>query len=113
MEKENHPVSQHESPFPEPIEIPIEDSIDLHLFAPHEIKAVVEEYITQAAARGFREARVIHGKGIGECRRQTQEILKRHPKVERYFDAPSSRGGWGATIVFLKKNEDGCENPET
>ena len=49
-------------------ELPIEDSIDLHTFQPTEIKIVVEEYLFQAVAKGFREVRIIHGRGIGRRR---------------------------------------------
>jgi hypothetical protein len=36
-----------DSPFSEPVVLPIEDSIDLHAFFPKEIPSVVEEYILQ------------------------------------------------------------------
>ncbi len=98
----DNPPDDDENPFPEPVEIPIEDSIDLHLFTVDEFREVVAEYIEQASAKGFREVRIIHGRGIGERRRQVQEILRGHPLVEGYRDAPEDRGGWGATIVWLK-----------
>ena len=49
-------------------EVPIEDSIDLHTFQPREIEVVVEEYLYQAVAKGFREVRIIHGRGTGNPR---------------------------------------------
>jgi DNA-nicking Smr family endonuclease len=45
--------------------VPIEDSLDLHTFAPRDIKSVVEEYVTAAHAAGLREVRLIHGRGKG------------------------------------------------
>jgi len=87
---------------PEPVNLPIEDSLDLHPFAPKDIRPVVEEYLREAAARGFREVRLIHGRGIGLQRASVQGLLARHPLVERFFDAPPDRGGWGATVVVLK-----------
>ena len=87
---------------PEPLEVPIEDSLDLHAFAPKDVRPVVEEYLREAAARGFREVRLIHGRGIGAQRASVQALLAGHPLVARYFDAPPERGGWGATIVLLK-----------
>ncbi len=84
------------------VEVPIEDAIDLHFFAPRDVRAVVEEYLEQAAARGFREVRIIHGRGIGEIRRQVHDILRRHPLVERFAEAPAGRGGWGATLAWLR-----------
>lgn len=87
---------------PEPVDLPIEDSLDLHAFAPRDVRAVVDEYLKEAAARGFPEVRLIHGRGIGVQRASVQALLARHPLVERFFDAPPGRGGWGATVVLLK-----------
>ena len=50
---------------PEPVNLPIEDALDLHAFAPGDVRPVVDEYLKEAAARGFREVRLIHGRGIG------------------------------------------------
>ena len=87
---------------PEPVSLPIEDSLDLHPFAPKDVRPVVDEYLKEAAARGFREVRLIHGRGIGAQRASVQGLLAGHPLVERFFDAPPERGGWGATVVVLK-----------
>jgi len=87
---------------PEPVNLPIEDALDLHAFAPRDVRPVVDEYLKEAAARGFREVRLIHGRGIGVQRASVQALLAAHPLVERFFDAPPERGGWGATVVVLK-----------
>jgi DNA-nicking Smr family endonuclease len=87
---------------PDPVRLPIEDSLDLHAFAPKDVRPVVEEYLKEAAARGFREVRLIHGRGIGAQRASVQALLARHPLAERFSDAPPERGGWGATIVILR-----------
>jgi dsDNA-specific endonuclease/ATPase MutS2 len=63
---------------------------------------VVEEYLIEAAARGFREVRLIHGRGIGVQREIVRAVLSRHPAVESFTDAPPERGGWGATVVRLR-----------
>jgi DNA-nicking Smr family endonuclease len=87
---------------PEPVSLPIEDSLDLHPFAPKDVRPVVDEYLREAVARGFSEVRLIHGRGIGLQRASVQGLLAGHPLVERFFDAPPERGGWGATVVVLK-----------
>ena len=87
---------------PEPVHLPIEDALDLHAFAPKDVRPVVEEYLKEAAARGFREVRLIHGRGIGVQRASVQALLVGHPLVLRSFDAPPERGGWGATVVVLR-----------
>jgi DNA-nicking Smr family endonuclease len=78
-------------------ELPIEDSIDLHTFHPREVEIVVEEYLFQAVAKGFREVRIIHGRGIGVQREIVQSLLSRHPNVASFQDAPNR----GSTIVVL------------
>ena len=95
------PESDDDCPFPEPVEIPIEDSIDLHRFRPGEIGEVVEAYLEAAQQAGFREVRLIHGRGRGVQRNRVQRLLARHPRVERFADAPGERGGWGATLAWL------------
>jgi dsDNA-specific endonuclease/ATPase MutS2 len=82
--------------------VPIEDAIDLHGFQPRDIPSVVEEYVRAAAEKGFREVRVIHGRGTGFQRQRVRDVLGRCSEVERFADAPASRGGWGATLVWLK-----------
>jgi dsDNA-specific endonuclease/ATPase MutS2 len=82
--------------------LPIEDSIDLHGFRPREILDVVEDYLEAAHARGFREVRLIHGRGQGVQRARVQALLRTHPLVDHFQDAPHWRGGWGATVVVLR-----------
>jgi DNA-nicking Smr family endonuclease len=87
---------------PAPVPIPIEDALDLHAFRPADVRSVVEEYLVAAQARGFREVRLIHGRGIGVQRAIVQSLLSTHPLVLRYADAPEDRGGRGATLVLLR-----------
>ena len=86
----------------DPIELPIEDSLDLHSFLPRDVPSVVEEYLQAALARGFREVRLIHGRGIGVQRAIVQSLLADHPLVASFADAPEERGGKGATVVRLR-----------
>jgi hypothetical protein len=84
------------------VEIPIEDSIDLHPFPPRDVPDVVDAYLEAAVEKGFREVRLIHGKGIGVQRDRVQKLLARHPLVSGFHDAPADRGSWGATVAYLK-----------
>ena len=61
----------------EPVELPIEDSIDLHSFQARDIPDLVEEYLYQAVKKGYREVRIIHGRGIGVQRRIVHSILEK------------------------------------
>jgi DNA-nicking Smr family endonuclease len=78
--------------------IPIEDSIDLHTFQTKEIHILLEEYLYQAVRHGFREVRIIHGRGIGVKREIVHAILRKHPTVLSFRDLPDR----GSTSVELK-----------
>jgi len=82
------------------VRIPIETSIDLHAFAPRDIPSVVEEYLRAAWDAGFREVRLIHGRGKGVQRGIVQAALERHALVESFYDAPDSH--LGATVANLR-----------
>jgi hypothetical protein len=95
-----------EPAFADPVAVPIEDSIDLHRFRPAEIADVVAGYLEAAWEAGFREVRIIHGRGKGVQRHRVQRLLARDPRVERFADAPADRGGRGATLAWLSARKD-------
>ena len=93
-------------PFPEPVRLEITDVFDLHTIRPREARAVVEEYLREAHAKGFRQVRIIHGKGVGVQRETVRAVLARTPFVEHFSDAPPEAGGWGATVALLSPEEE-------
>ena len=99
------------NPFPDPVEIEITDVFDLHTIPPRDVKAVVEEYLAQAHARGFQSVRIIHGKGIGVQREMVRSILARTSFVADWMDAPPTAGGVGATIVHLSRTNNEADPP--
>jgi dsDNA-specific endonuclease/ATPase MutS2 len=88
-----------------PVELPVEDFIDLHPFPPRDIPDVVIDYLDAAHAKGFREVRLIHGRGVGVQRERVRSTLSKHPLVESFSDAPADRGGWGATVATLSQDD--------
>jgi dsDNA-specific endonuclease/ATPase MutS2 len=80
--------------------VPIEDSLDLHAFRPADVLSVVDEYLRAACVAGFRQVRLIHGRGRGVQRGMIQAALARNPLVEGFRDAPESH--LGATVVTLR-----------
>jgi DNA-nicking Smr family endonuclease len=80
--------------------VPIGPELDLHAFAPRDIPSVVEEYLTAAAHAGFRDVRLVHGRGRGVQRGIVQAALDRHPNVEAFQDDTASH--LGATLVRLR-----------
>jgi DNA-nicking Smr family endonuclease len=86
----------------DPIAIPITDSIDLHPFAARDVRDVALEYLVSARAKGFRQVRLIHGRGAGVQRRIIRSLLASLDWVEAFHDADPGGGGWGATVVLLR-----------
>ncbi len=85
-----------------PVELPITDVLDLHSFPPREVKDVVRTWLDAAYEKGFRQVRIIHGRGIGVQRQTVRTLLARDPRVVEMGDAPAEAGGWGATWVTLR-----------
>jgi len=86
----------------DPIELPIDGTLDLHAFRPGEVADLLPEWLAACRDRGILEVRVIHGKGTGALRRTVQAILARSPLVERCWSADEAAGGWGATLAVLR-----------
>jgi DNA-nicking Smr family endonuclease len=89
----------------DPVALPIEDSIDLHAFAPRDVPEVVEAYLDAAREAGFEEVRIIHGRGQGVQKERVRQLLGESEHVLHFEEATPDRGGWGATVVRLKAAE--------
>ena len=95
----------------EPVRIPIEPELDLHPFAPRDIRSVVEEYINEAYAAGFTEVRLVHGRGRGVQRGIVQQAVEQHALVESFSD--DTRSHLGATVAKLRTSKaEGRTNGE-
>jgi DNA-nicking Smr family endonuclease len=86
----------------EPVRIPIDGVLDLHVFSPKDAVSVVDEYLRACLEERIYEVRIIHGKGRGTLRRTVHSLLEKHPDVSK-FNLDSGPSGWGATVVYLKK----------
>ncbi|MGH9460065.1 MAG: Smr/MutS family protein [Vicinamibacteria bacterium] len=106
-------MTPDDEPFSDPVHVPIGDSLDLHSFSPRDIPSVVESYLEAAWDAGFREVRLIHGRGKGVQKEVVRRVLSQHPRVSEFREAPPDRGGWGATIVSLAEGVRQDRNPST
>ena len=89
----------------EPIQLPIDGVLDLHTFQPREVSQLVRDYLDACQERGIHQVRIIHGKGIGQLRQTVHAILAKHPDVASFTLDHPQYGGWGATLVSLRKPE--------
>jgi DNA-nicking Smr family endonuclease len=88
---------------PEPVQYPIDGTLDLHQFQPREVKDVVVDYIDACLEKGILTLRIIHGKGIGVQREMVHSILRKHPAVKAFRHEGGSGGSWGATVVDIRR----------
>ncbi len=100
MSSENHAG-------PSPVELPINGSLDLHLFHPRDVKTLVPDYLELCREKGILEVRIIHGKGIGALRETVHSILRKLSIVAEFHLASHDRGHWGATLVTLLPEKEG------
>jgi DNA mismatch repair protein MutS2 len=61
-----------------------------------------DKFLDEAFLGGIQHLRIIHGHGTGALRRAIGNLLKDHPHVARFAQAPQDQGGAGATLVELK-----------
>jgi len=87
----------------DPVELPIEDVLDLHTFHPKDVPDLLYDYFSACVEAGIFSVRIIHGKGKGILKKRVQGLLKKNLMVESFINAPPEAGGWGATLVELKR----------
>jgi DNA mismatch repair protein MutS2 len=62
----------------------------------------VDKFLDSAAMASIDRVRIVHGHGMGILKKAIADLLKTNPHVEKFYPAPQSEGGAGATIVELK-----------
>ncbi|WP_419661693.1 hypothetical protein Dvar_21290 [Desulfosarcina variabilis str. Montpellier] len=87
----------------DPVIVPIDGVLDLHTFAPTVLDTLIGDYIEACLESAIYDLRIIHGKGTGVLRARVRALLEKDPRVASMGDAPSDAGGWGATVVNLKR----------
>ena len=90
---------------PDPVEIPVNGTLDLHTFHPGDLKELIPDYLASCREKGIFQVRIIHGKGTGTLRRTVVALLAKLDIVASFRTAGEDGGGWGATIVTLKAPE--------
>jgi DNA-nicking Smr family endonuclease len=85
-----------------PVQLPLDGRLDLHLFRPKDVPALLDAYLSDCRSAGVLEVEVVHGKGLGLQRRRVQALLQEREDVASVRTADEGRGGWGVTLVTLR-----------
>ena len=67
-----------------------------------EALARTERLLDETLVTDQKTVRVVHGYGTGRLRRAIADLLKDHPQVASFHNAPPNQGGDGVTVVELK-----------
>ncbi|AJE04250.1 endonuclease MutS2 [Geobacter pickeringii] len=62
----------------------------------------LEPFLNHASLEGYREVRIVHGKGTGALMRAVREYLDGHPLVLEFRPGEPFEGGEGATVVMMR-----------
>jgi DNA-nicking Smr family endonuclease len=85
-----------------PVPLPLDGRLDLHLFHPREVPALLDAYLPECRAAGVLQLEIVHGKGTGALGRRVRALLDAREDVLCHSVADEARGGWGVTLVSLR-----------
>lgn len=80
----------------------VSSSLDLRGMDSEEAVYTTDKYLDDAYRAGLAAVTVIHGKGTGILRQAINEMLRKHPHVNKYRLGEYGEGGTGVTVVDLK-----------
>lgn len=77
-------------------------AIDVRGKRAEEALTETEKLIDDAVQLGFKELKILHGKGTGVLRKVIRELLSKNPFVGHFEDEKIEMGGHGITVIRLK-----------
>ena len=92
--------------------IEVTDTLDLHGYPVDGVAEIVNAFIQNARELGLLSLKIIHGKGRSKLKHLVIRVLRSHPDVAGFCDAPTYTGGWGATILDLTHPTREQNDPE-
>ena len=87
----------------EKVQIPME--MDIRGMRYDEAQTEIRKYVDNAVLQGMERLEVIHGKGEGILQDAVRKVLEELPVVEDFSFAPPEAGGFGKTVVVLRKSQ--------
>ncbi len=88
---------------PAPELAPVHQEINVIGQRAEEARDAVDEFLDRAVMATASRVRIVHGHGMGVLKKTIAELLSHHPHVARFYAAPPSEGGAGATIVEIRE----------
>lgn len=78
---------------------------ELNIIGQHAEEAVeqLDKFLDSATLASVDRVRIVHGHGMGVLKRAVAEFLGTNAHVARFYPAPPSEGGTGATIAELRE----------
>jgi DNA mismatch repair protein MutS2 len=78
---------------------------ELNLIGRHAEDAIAEldKFLDSATLASVDRVRIVHGHGMGVLKRAVGDFLASSPHIARFYPAPPSEGGAGATIAELRE----------
>jgi DNA mismatch repair protein MutS2 len=84
-------------------EPPAADELRLRYHTIDEAMPKLDDFLHEAYVSGFRQVKIIHGKGTGALRLTVRRALAHHPLVRSFRAGDNREGGEGVTIVEFGK----------
>jgi len=81
----------------------IEATLDLHGMKREQAARALDMFLADSKLKKRRCVLVIHGKGSGALREETQLLLTKDSRVASFTTAPAALGGEGALVVICRK----------
>ncbi len=78
--------------------------MDLHHYHPRDTKSITRAFIYDSYVNKESNLKIITGKGIGIKFNQVVDILKNHPFIKTFQQAPNWESGRGAIYFYFKEN---------
>ena len=79
----------------------VDIKLDLHGKRFEEAMELTEQFLNNALLANLNEVVITHGMGSGILAKGVKELLKAHPLIKSFEQAPPNMGGMGATLVKL------------
>lgn len=92
-----------QTPRPLSVNKSVSMKLDLRGKRYEEAKILLEKYIDDCLLAGLSQVTIIHGYGTGAIRNLVQDFVKQSRYIESYRYGEAGEGGFGATVVNIKK----------